>query len=313
MPEVDIQHAWLIELKDDLSDVKPKSERKEVEVQFNPESLKLSYANQIQAQPNGASGSRPPTGNQSQGTAARQFVGAGTTKLAVQLWFDVSAATASPFMVDDVRRLTAKVLYFMKPKPAAAGARDAAQRTPPGVRFSWGNFLFDGIVESIEENIEFFSNTGKALRASMTLNLIQQDILVPDFSQKGDGKVPGTRPLWPASSGQSLQKMNDSQAGSTSGASSGSGSSPGSNQGPGQGSGFGGGGGAGASLGISGGVSASLGASVGPGGSTPSGGAAFQTGGWQQVALANAIENPRALAPGQLIDLSARKPLIVTG
>lgn len=313
MPEVVIQHAWLIELKDDLSDVKPKGERKEVEVQFNPESLKLSYANQIQAQPNGSAGTRPPTGNQSQGTPARQFVGAGTTKLAVQLWFDVSAATAAPFMVDDVRRLTAKVLYFMKPKAPAAGASDAAQRTPPGVRFAWGNFIFDGIVESMEENIEFFSNTGNALRASMTLNLIQQDILVPDFSQKPDGNVPGTRPLWPASSGQSLQKMNDSTAGSGSGNSttpgSGSGNASGANgsnsaNGAAGMSGSAGAGGAGAGL---------PGAGNGPGGSTPAGGAAFQNGGWQQVALANGIENPRALAPGQLIDLAARKPRIVTG
>ena len=168
MPEVDVQHARLIELKDDLSDVKPSG--KVVEVQFNPESLKLSYANQIQTQANGSSNARPPTGNQSQGTPARQFVGTGTSKLAVQLWFDVSAATSAPFMVDDVRRLTGQVLYFMKPKPPAAGARDAAQRTPPGIRFSWGDFLFDGIVESIEENVEFFASTGKALRASMTLS-----------------------------------------------------------------------------------------------------------------------------------------------
>ena len=129
MPDVDIQHARLIELKDDLSDVKPGG--KALSVQFNPESLKLSYANQIQAQPNGSSAARTPTGNQSQGTAARQFVGAGTTKLTVQLWFDVSAATSSPFMVDDVRRITAQVLYFMKPKPAAADPPDPAA-VPPG-------------------------------------------------------------------------------------------------------------------------------------------------------------------------------------
>lgn len=302
MPELDVQHARLIELQDDLSDVK--SGGKVVEVQFNPESLKLTYANQIQTQPNGSSNSRPPTGNQSQGTPARQFVGAGTTKLAVQLWFDVSAATAAPFMVDDVRRITAQVLYFMKPKPAATGARDAAQRTPPGVRFAWGSFLFDGIVESVEENVEFFSNTGKALRASMTLNLIQQDILVPDFSNQGDGKVPGTRPLWPASSGQSLQQKSPAQAGGAGGASS-------AGSGAGLGASLSAGFSAGVGIGGSG-LSAGVGAGIGPGGTTPAGGAAFQTGGWQQVALANGIENPRALAPGQLIDLSASKPRIVT-
>jgi len=309
MPEeLKVEPAWLIELKDDLSDVKPKGERKEVKVQFNPESLKLSYANQLQTQSNGGA-SPPPAGNQAQGTPAQQFVGAGTTKLAVQLWFDVSAATAAPFMVDDVRRLTAQVLYFMKPKKPAGGASDTAQRTPPGVRFAWGNFLFDGIVESMEENIEFFSNTGNALRASMTLNLIQQDILVPAFDAQ-QPNTPGTRPLWPAEGGQSLQQM----AGGTPGSGSGSSSSPGSGSGGGSLAG-----GAGAGAGISGSFAAgasgalSLGAGIGPGGSTPAGGAAFQAGGWQRVALANGIENPRSLAPGQLIDLQARKPRIVTG
>jgi len=285
MAELEIQHARLIELKDDLSDVMPGG--KSLAVQFNPESLKLSYANQVQAQPNG--GSTGSAGaNQSQGTPARQFVGTGTTKLAVQLWFDVSAATAAPFIKDDVRRITSQVLYFMKPKPAAGGSRDAAQRTPPGLRFSWGNFLFDGIVESVEENIEFFSAKGEALRASMSLNLVQQDILVPDFSQRGDGAVLGVRPLWPAGGGQSLQALQDgaSDAGGRAGA------------------------GVSRAAGAAGaGLSAGLAVAVG----TPRAGPAFQGGGWQAVALANGIENPRALATGQLIDLSARLPQIITG
>jgi len=58
-------------------------------------------------------------------------------------------------------------------------------------------------------------------------------------------------------------------------------------------------------------VGASVGAGVSLGLST---GAAFQSsGGWQAIALANGIENPRAMPPGQLIDLSATKPRIVSG
>lgn len=298
MPELEIQHAKLIELKDDLSDVMPGG--KSLTVQFNPESLKLSYANQIKEQPN-ASGGGGGGGNQSQGSAARQFVGTGTTKLAVQLWFDVAAATSAPFIVDDVRRITAQVLYFIKPKPAAAGSRDTSQRTPPGLRFSWGNFLFDGIVESVEESVEFFSPKGEALRASLTLNMIQQEILVPAFT--GDGTVPGARPLWPASGGQSLQALQDAAkaAGAAPGGSSVA--SPGSG-GAGAGGGFSAGLSAGVSVGASAGVGVSLGLSTG---------AAFQGGGWQAVALANGIENPRAMPAGQLIDLSATKPRIVSG
>ncbi|MBW8845331.1 MAG: hypothetical protein JF607_10185 [Burkholderiales bacterium] len=300
MPELEIQHAKLTELKDDLSDVMPGG--KTLTVQFNPESLKLSYANQIKEQPNASGGGGGHGGNQSQGSAARQFVGTGTTKLAVQLWFDVAAATSAPFIVDDVRRITAQVLYFIKPKPAAAGARDTSQRTPPGLRFSWGNFLFDGIVESVEESVEFFSAKGEALRASVTLNMIQQEILVPAFS--GDGAVPGSRPLWPAGGGQSLQALQDAAkaAGAAPGG-GGSGASPGG--GLGAGAGFSAGLSAGVSVGASVGVGAGLGLSTG---------AAFQGGAsWQSVALANGIENPRAMPPGQLIDLSATKPRIVSG
>ncbi len=306
MPELEIQHAKLIELKDDLSDVMPGG--KSLTVQFNPESLKLSYANQVKEQPNASGGGGGRGGNQSQGSAARQFVGTGTTKLAVQLWFDVAAATSAPFIVDDVRRITAQVLYFIKPKPAAAGARDTSQRTPPGLRFSWGNFLFDGIVESMEESIEFFSPKGEALRASITLNMIQQEILVPAFS--GDGTVMGARPLWPAGGGQSLQALQD--AAKAAGAAPASGGGGGGAAQPGSGASPGAGGGAGLGAGLSAGIGAGASAGVGAGLGLSTG-AAFQRGGWQAVALANGIENPRAMPAGQLIDLSATKPRIVSG
>src|SRR6185437_3003296 len=54
-----------------------------MDVQFNPESLKVSFSNQIQT-PDGAG-----AGDQ-KGPAACQFVGAGTTKLTAQLVFDVT-------------------------------------------------------------------------------------------------------------------------------------------------------------------------------------------------------------------------------
>src|SRR5574339_193454 len=73
-----------------------------IDVQFNPETLKVSYTNQK------AGGDQP-------GGGSIQFVGSGTTKLSVELVFDVTVA--EPPKVDggrpnDVRRLTAKVAYF---------------------------------------------------------------------------------------------------------------------------------------------------------------------------------------------------------
>src|SRR5215831_20319089 len=94
--------AKLIELEQDFK--KEKSGGQTVEVQFNPETLKVTYANQL-VQPQG--------GDQAAGNTGRQFVGAGTTKLALTLWFDVTAMTENA--VDDVRRLTQKVIFFMTP------------------------------------------------------------------------------------------------------------------------------------------------------------------------------------------------------
>ena len=184
--------AQLIELKQDFQSEKDAGQR--VAVQFNPETLKVTFANQI-VQPQG--------GDQAAGNSGRQFVGAGTTKLALTLWFDVTAMTENA--VDDVRRLTQKVIYFMTPVPAEG---DATKLAPPGVRFIWGSFLFDGMVEGLEESLEYFSPDGKPLRASLTLTLSQQKILEAKF--KDEGKVParpGHKPLNSAKAGDSLQSM----------------------------------------------------------------------------------------------------------
>jgi hypothetical protein len=187
-----LARAQLIELKQDFSDVKPDGQS--IEVQFNPESLKVTFANEIK---------QPEGGDQSSGNAGRQFVGAGTTKLALALWFDVTAMEKDA--VDDVRRLTQKVIFFMTPQPSEA---DKKKMVPPGIRFLWGSFKFDGIVEGLEETLDFFSPDGKPLRANVTLTLSQQKILVAEF--KGDGKVPdlpGQKPLKSARQNQSLQNM----------------------------------------------------------------------------------------------------------
>ncbi|MCI0496373.1 peptidoglycan-binding protein [candidate division KSB1 bacterium] len=158
---------------------------KAVKVQFNPESLKVSFANQI------ATSDGP--GDQ-KGTPSRQHVGAGTTKLLLQLWFDVTAPQPEgETRVNDVRKLTQKVAYFITPK------EQDKKFIPPAVRFLWGSFQFDGLMESMEESLEFFSHDGYPLRASVSISLSQQKITVFSFSQKGltniGGLTRGTSPL----------------------------------------------------------------------------------------------------------------------
>jgi hypothetical protein len=212
---------------------------KNCKVQFNPEALKVSFANQV-ATPSGA-------GDQ-KGTPARQFVGAGTTKLALTLWFDVSQPSPDGEQQEqDVRKLTAKVAYFITPKP------EGTKFVPPAVRFIWGSFQFDGIMESLEESLEFFSSDGRPLRANVSFNLTQQKITEFTFRATAGPGAPataGTRPLAQAPAGSNLQNMADKQG---------------------------------------------------------------QGDNWQSIASANGIENPRMLAPGQLIDMSAGVDVGISG
>jgi Contractile injection system tube protein len=186
-----------------------------VKVQFNPETLKVTFANQI-AQGSGAGDQR--------GSPARQFVGAGTTKLALQLWFDVTAYATGTAPANDVRELTQRVAYFITPKPITAkggggggaagggGRQQQPQFAPPAVRFIWGSFQFDGIMEQLEEMLEFWSPDGRPLRASVSLGLSQQKITFafnPDKARGASagpaaGATPGTRPLAQAPAGSTL-------------------------------------------------------------------------------------------------------------
>lgn len=201
--------AQLIELD---SNFEKKPGGKAVEVQFNPETLKVSFSNQLVDPPNagsspaGRKGKKPQTGN-------RQFVGQGTTKLSLQLWFDVNAPLPVKQQgTGDVRNLTKEVAYFITPQPKEGGF------IVPCVRFLWGTFSFDGVVESLEESLEFFSDKGEPLRASVTLGLTQQKIQAfeggkaqaagpPPGTLGPSGAPAGTQPLAQAPARSTLQSL----------------------------------------------------------------------------------------------------------
>jgi len=208
-----------------------------VTVQFNPETLKVSFANQI---------ATPSTSGDQSGPASQQFVGAGSTKLSVQIWFDVTVRSPDEQPpASDVRALTGRVAYFITPVKQRDGM------VPPAVRFLWGSFQFDGIMESLDESLELFSADGIPLRANMSFSLSQQKIAEVRLAETDRalggavGPLPGQRPLVPAPAGATLQKLAD---------------------------------------------------------------ASGRGGQWQGIAMANGIENPRLLQPGQLIDLNAPVP-----
>lgn len=196
--------AQIRQMKPDFSgeETDPEIRKKTVVVQFNPETLKVSYQNQIQ---------QPEGGGDKRGSQSQLFVGSGTTKLTCTLWFDVNATQPEQpdtafNNVDDVRKLTNRVAYFITP---AADKKDPKKFVPPAVAFVWGSFRFEGIMEGVEESLEFFSPEGKPLRASIGISMTQQKILIlpPAEMAKTNKEPPGTKPTTPVPQGSSVQKL----------------------------------------------------------------------------------------------------------
>jgi len=173
------------------------SDGKTVPVQFNPQSLKLNFSNQW------------ASGNQPQGSSP-QFVGTSTTKLSMELWFDVTLPLPDGLEDPrgDVRNLTALIAYFM----TVQNPNDPNQqnRVPPKLKFQWGSFLFNGTMDSMDETIDLFSADGIPLRASVSINLSKHDLTF-EFAQSsagaGSGLPAGTTPLSLAKAGDTLQQM----------------------------------------------------------------------------------------------------------
>jgi contractile injection system tube protein len=198
-------------------------------VQFNPQTLKVNFSNQ-------KAGGDQPKGS------STQFVGKGVTKLSLELWFDVALAIEQGRVPagTDVRGLTGEIAYFMAPQTVTVKGKKGL--APPGIRFHWGSFLFEGVMDSMDETLDLFSADGLPLRASVSISVSKQEIQYDRSKAASLGAaVPGSEPLTVAKAGRSLQQM-ASDAG---------------------------------------------------------------TSNWQGIALANGIENPRILAAGALVNLSA--------
>lgn len=185
-----LEKAKLIEVKDG-------QDGKVVPVQFNPQTLKLNFSNQW-------SGGKQPSGGETP-----QFVGSSTTKLGMELWFDVTLPIPDrlPDPGGDVRKLTKEIVFFLT---VPADETDVEKRVPPRLRFQWGTFLFNGVMDSMDETIDLFSSDGVPLRASVTISLSKHDLSYQFGAGTGGlGKRPaiGTSPLTLVQSGNTLQQM----------------------------------------------------------------------------------------------------------
>jgi hypothetical protein len=127
-----------------------------IEVQFNPTSLKVDRNNDTSggAQTRAQRRNRPNEGH---------------AVLSVELEFDTAEGGPDGSALD-VRSLTQNVRQFAEPP------KDKPKDPPPPIRFVWGQFQFDGIVERLGEEIDYFSVDGMALRAKVTLSITGQDL-----------------------------------------------------------------------------------------------------------------------------------------
>lgn len=150
--------AELVELDfdDDGTPIK-KDGARQIEVQFNPQTLQVNYTNQ-------------KSGGDQQGSSGMQYVGKGSTTLSVDLLFDVTHPDEDE---EDVRKLTENVNMFMR--DLEEGNKEG-QYIPPGIRFVWGSFQFDGVMDSMDETLEFFNQEGRPLRATVSISISRKEI-----------------------------------------------------------------------------------------------------------------------------------------
>ncbi|NJD04917.1 MAG: hypothetical protein FIA97_00265, partial [Methylococcaceae bacterium] len=121
------------------------------EVDFNPASLKVSLSNRLQDE--------DATGG---GGQARQNTRVTTAKLETELVYDTTDTG------QDVREKTEVLKKMAIAPPAVAGKPPAA---PPSVEFRWGRFSFVGVIESLNETLDFWAAEGIPLRATIQLTI----------------------------------------------------------------------------------------------------------------------------------------------
>lgn len=166
-------------------------EAKAISVAFNPVSLKVALSNQLKTE----------SGNKGQSKNAAQFVDKSASTLSFELIFDTSRE------ITDVREQTRKIAeLFMKPiapgEPDYNG--DGKQPTVPRrLRFQWGRFGFDGLMQSYAETLDYFSPEGVPLRATLSLTLNEDRF--QHFSLPGEPPLARLPPVFaPSGPGSTL-------------------------------------------------------------------------------------------------------------
>lgn len=251
-----IEKAKLTPLKEDNSENTDRA----LTVQFNPETLRISRR---RFGSSGVQGSNPDSARQA---SSQQITGHGAT-MSVELLFDTSQEDNV-----DVLATTGKIAAML-------GSSETGSTTANRVRFQWGSFIFVGVIDSMDETVDLFSESGVPLRSTVGLSLSQGQI--------------------------SSEPRSSSAAGAGAGI--------GAGVGVGLSAGFSAGVSAGLSAGVSAGAGFSAGAAIGtqPLTLAQSGDTLQSLAGragvdWKTVASANGVDNPRRLQAGAVLNLNVK-------
>ena len=160
----------------------------EIEVQFNPASLKLELANKIE-------------GGDTRGRQNRQYLGKTSTTLTFDLHFDTAdqGTPDAPVSVRTLHRRGRDVSCCRKAR--ATPSRSRPRRASIGT-----NLIIDGIIESVSIDFDLFAANGTPLRAKMGVSIKEQDAKYellqsgPGANQPGNATPPGAPGTGPGSS-----------------------------------------------------------------------------------------------------------------
>ncbi len=142
-----------------------------INVQFNPASMQLQFANTTD-------------GGRARARQTQQYNGTGSTTLSLDLEFDTADLDTKGEPVD-VRKETKKISQFVL--PGGIGSKQA----PPRARFRWGTFELTGVMSSLTEDLSYFSSGGVPLRAKLAIQIKEQDTRF-EALKTGPGAKPGT-------------------------------------------------------------------------------------------------------------------------
>jgi hypothetical protein len=125
-------------------------------VQFNPTSLRITRSNNVDR------------GGATTHTQKVQSPASEHAKLTFDLEFDTAEQSRDGTPVD-VRKWTALIRQFVEPPDVRGNV------PPPAVQFAWGTLVFNGIVDQITEELDYFHADGTPLHAKVTVSISEQD------------------------------------------------------------------------------------------------------------------------------------------